>query len=83
MANPNKNKSVHDILLKNQKKLIEFLEMFTATKGNLLSLIIDVADLLLIIEDDLQFLEEKLFLIHQIQDLCPQPREREHVLEMS
>lgn len=33
VANPNKNKPVYDILLKNQKKLIDFLDTFQPAKG--------------------------------------------------
>lgn len=34
VANPNKQKSVHDILLKNQQKLLDFLESFLPTKND-------------------------------------------------
>ena len=34
MANPRKAKPVYDILLKNQKKLIEFLDIFQYGKGD-------------------------------------------------
>lgn len=34
VANPNKNKPVYDILLKNQRKLVEYLDTFQPTKDD-------------------------------------------------
>lgn len=34
--NPTKSKSVHDILVKNQEKLITFMQSFEIEKGNVM-----------------------------------------------